>query len=981
MPSPPPTDRSEAAFIQGLAHHRGGRLAEAIGFYDQALALRPDHVGALVNKGAALRGLGRQAPALACYWQALAVEPANIEARVNAANALLDQQRGQEAAALAQTALALAPLRPEAWSVLASALLQRRKIAAAEACLMRAVALSPDRVDERKRLDAVRMERRPPVDDEPPATEWAAELEALAGRKLPPEDSGDIVVHSVFPEEFTTENTEITEEGDRSSCAERKKRLSAQEEEIVCASREAPLCVLRGETFSPSPRFRMTVPRAFLSDPGIRYLVDRERRGVGYEYASRSFLDAHLEPGDLFIDVGAHWGIMSLQAVTRWPGQVMALAIEPLPGNLPHLQRWLADNGVADRVEIVAAAASNLAGRGSLRPESTMGHSLIKAEAGEIDVVTIDGLLSARPHLAGRRVIVKIDVEGSEIDVIDGMAGLLASGRVAAVLWERGIEYDKAAGRERQTLLRQRFADLGFSAWCFRSEDEAGALEPFEAEDRRNWHGNVIELAPGLTPLSTYGEPRPPTVEQPEDPVTDAALKAKRLFQEGLDAQKARKAAEAARLYREAGRLDPRVAGLFNNIGVLLREQSRLKGAIAAYRRALEVAPEDISVLSNLANVLREQGNFALSQSLHEQALARTPGSASLLYNAGVLEKDAGRPERAIALFDRALAIAPANADYRWDRALALLQAGDYRRGFPAYESRWDLKRAHKRKLPTPFWDGTPLDGRSIFLSDEQGFGDVLQFARFIPEVKRRGAGRIVLECQPELMRLMALTPGVDAVVPRAKSAGHSDWPKTDCHSPLLGLPVLFGTTLATLPAEVPYLTAPSPDRILADDRALGGRLKLGLVWAGKTAPRDRSCSLEFLLPLLGDPRFAAYSLQVGPRAADLKSSGADALVTDLAPALHDFAETAAMLRQLDLLITVDTAVAHLAGALGVRTFLLLRFVSDWRWFDHRPLSPWYPSFTLFRQDRPGHWEKPLAEVAAAMEAFAEKSGVAEHAA
>ncbi len=164
----------------------------------------------------------------------------------------------------------------------------------------------------------------------------------------------------------------------------------------------------------------------------------------------------------------------------------------------------------------------------------------------------------------------------------------------------------------------------------------------------------------------------------------------------------------------------------------------------------------------------------------------------------------------------------------------------------------------------------------------------------------------------------------------------------------------------------MPYLNAPAAAQRLPDD----GRRKVGLVWAGKPTPRDRSIPLERLLPLFGDPHLALFSLQLGPRAADLKTTGADAFVTDLAPGLVDFAETAAVLTQLDLLVTVDTAVAHLAGALGVPTFLLLRYTSDWRWFDRGRTSAWYPSFTLFRQHAPGRWEEPLADLQGALEEF-----------
>jgi FkbM family methyltransferase len=899
--------RAEEAFARGLREHRGGRLAAAIVAYDEALAVAPGMAAALVNKGVALKGLGRLPEAMACYWQAIALAPGNLEAWNNAGNALAQAGRAKEALAVLRIALEKNPESAATWLIMGTVLMGRRHPQTAEACLRRAAALAPDDPIPRERLADLAAAPQTAVAPRPQLVEMAPP---------PPRPAGDIVVSAIFA---------------------------------------------AGGALPGTPRFRMTAPWSLLPDPGIHFLVQRERSGVGYEYATRCFLDAHLEAGDLFIDVGAHWGIMSLQAATRHPGRIAVLAIEPSPGNLPHLRRWIDDNGVANQVEVIGAAASDKPGRGDLKPESTMGHSLVTSARGPIPVVTIDGLLAERPHLADRRVIVKIDVEGFEPEVIQGMTSLLASGRVAAVIWERGIEYDRGPGPQRLKELRGRFDALGFSAWHFPSEDDAGALVPFRADGTAPWHGNVFELAAGLAPRPSYGLSRPAPMPQPNNTALDAALLARQAFQRGLAAQRRGKTAEALAHYSRAAAQDCETPGLCNNLGVLLRDLGRPAEAEAVYRRALATTPDDTSVLSNLGNVLIDQGRMADAEAVAAHALALRPGQASLLYNAGVVEKDDGRPERAVVLFSRALAVDPTNPDTLWDRALALLQMGRYAEGFPAYEARWGLKRAHKRKIPLPRWDGAPLQGRTIFLSDEQGFGDVLQFARFIPEVKRRGAGRIIVECQPQLMRLIGLIPVVDAVVAREKTV-----PEADVFVPLLSLPAIFATTLQTLPARVPYLTAPAPVRRLPDD----GRRKVGLVWAGKPTPRDRSCPLELLLPRLGDPRTALYSLQVGPRAADLTTLGADALVTDLGPALHDFAETAAILTQLDLLITVDTAVAHLAGALGVPTFLLLRYTSDWRWFDRIATSPWYPSFRLFRQTTPNQWgealdamEQALAEV------------------
>lgn len=733
-------------------------------------------------------------------------------------------------------------------------------------------------------------------------------------------------------------------------------RAPGEEAEI-----QLPAIFAKPGTDPAEPRFRMTAPRALMSDPGIRYLVHRERTCIGYEYGTRSFLDAHLRPGDVFIDVGAHWGIMSLQAATRWPGEIDALAVEPLPANLPHLKRWIDDNGLGERIEIVAAAASDKAGRGELKPESTMGHSLIKKDKGAIPVVTVDALMAERPHLADRDVIVKIDVEGFETEVVKGMAELLASGRVKAVIWERGHEYDRAEGQKRLTALRRHFAALGFTAWRFESEDAAGDIVPFEENGR---DGNIIELAKGIAPLQGYGLPKPPAPPQPADRALDAALDGRAWFNRSVDAHKSGKGKEALEAYGKAAMRDATIGELWNNLGVTLRGMKRLAAAEACYSRGLALKPDDIGLMSNFGNLLRERGKLDQSLKLHERVLASGRKVSDFIYNAAIIHRDLANPAKAQKLLEEALSLAPKSSDLPWELALVHLQQGDYATGFPAYEARWAYKKIARRKMPMPEWKGEALKGEILFVTDEQGFGDVLQFARFIPELKRRGAGKIILECQPELMRLLEATPGIDAVLPRERAVPHCEY-----HVPLLSLPGILGTTLKTLPANCPYLKAPETEKKLES----GGRLKVGLVWAGQTKPRDRSIGLDQLLPLLGDPRLAPFSLQVGARAADLKKTGADAFITDLSPFLHDFAETAALLKQLDLLITIDTAAAHLAGGLGVPTFLLLLHSSDWRWFDRRSDSPWYPSLTLFRQARPHDWTAPLTSLKRALAAFADE--------
>ena len=708
-----------------------------------------------------------------------------------------------------------------------------------------------------------------------------------------------------------------------------------------------------------APRFKVGVPHVYIGDPGIRFLVSRERGGIGYEYATRCFIDAHLKPDDLFLDVGAHWGLMALHAATRWPGQVKVIAFEAAPRNLTPLRQWTDSNGLADAIEVVGAAVADKPGRGEMLPESTMGHSLVRADNGRVPVVTIDDVLAARPHLAGRPVVVKIDVEGGEPDVIAGMEKLLASGRVRAVVWERGPSYVEPAQDVRGKALRQKFAALGFTAWRFVKENDGGPLEPY-AEDGRT--GNIFELAPGVVPKDAYTAPRLPPSSQPPNALLDTVVQAATRTQAGGKLHGEGKLAQALAAYGEAASLDQRQPDLYNNLGVALRSANRMAAAEAAYRRALLMLPGHPGNISNLANLMRERGRLEEAEALHKQALKIKPNDPRLIYNAGLVPRDDHRPAEAQRMFERTLELEPNNSECQWDLALIRLQQGDYARGFKEYETRWGLERSRPLKSSLPRWRGEKFDGRSLFLRDEQGFGDVLMFARFVPALKKLGVGRVVAECQPELMRLMALAPGVDAVVRRGAPVSGCD-----LEVPLLTLPGILGATLDTVPKEVPYLRAPNPELALPRE----SRLKLGLVWAGKTTPRDRSVPLDDLLPVLGDPRWAAWSFQVGPRAADIKRLGADALIFDLGPRLVDFAETAALLKHVDALVTIDTATAHLAGALGVPTFLLLLYTSDWRWFDEGDTSSWYPTMRLFRQRKSNRWDEPLADLATALDAFA----------
>ncbi|MCP5364302.1 MAG: glycosyltransferase family protein [Hyphomicrobiales bacterium] len=404
------------------------------------------------------------------------------------------------------------------------------------------------------------------------------------------------------------------------------------------------------------------------------------------------------------------------------------------------------------------------------------------------------------------------------------------------------------------------------------------------------------------------------------------------------------------------------------NLGNLCLRENSIDSAIAAYRRALALQPEYPEALSNLAVALRTAGRHGEAREHCEQAIAVKPGHVSAYVNYGLVLSDLGRYQDALAAYDRALAIDPRHAAARADRAVLLLLLGRFAEGWSEYEWRWRTPgfTTPRRDFSAPMWDGTPLDGRTLLIHAEQGIGSAIQFSRFC-RLAANGGG-VVLECQPSLRRLFELS-FKDGPVSQVVAKGQQ-LPMCDLHVPMMSLPHVLGTTLETIPADVPYLRADP-----ADQARWAHRLRdvpgprVGLVWAGNPLhgnDQNRSMPASAFGPLIvNSPQATFFSLQVGPSAG--VGMFADGTVRDLAPELTDFADTAAVLDTLDLVISVDTAVAHLAGALGKPVWLMIPSVPEWRWLLAREDSPWYPTMRLFRQDRAGDWAGVVDRVSSAL--------------
>jgi tetratricopeptide (TPR) repeat protein len=422
-----------------------------------------------------------------------------------------------------------------------------------------------------------------------------------------------------------------------------------------------------------------------------------------------------------------------------------------------------------------------------------------------------------------------------------------------------------------------------------------------------------------------------------------------------LQAQGKLDTAEAC--YERALELRPNRVESRIGLGVVLRAQRRLEDAVARYQQALALSPEHPDAHNNLGIALVDLGRQAEAIIHHEKALALEPDRAELHYNLGSALQHHGLYAEALACYGRALALKPDHAKAHLNRSLALLLTGELDEGWQEYEWRF-AANVYDRKFDQPLWSGEPLAGASILIHAEQGFGDTLQFIRYIPAVAERG-GRVVLEVPAPLVRLARTATGASEVV-----AAGDPLPTFDYHCPLLSLPRVFKTNLATIPNTMPYLRVPAETSAAWAERipSTPGP-KVGVVWAGTTVG---AIDLRLLQPLWEVDGVSWFSLQVGDRSGDISSLGGGK-IADLSPWLVDFAETAAAVCCLDLVISVDTSVAHLAGALGRPTWLLLRYPPEWRWLLERQDSPWYPTARLFRQRKGGDWPCVAREVASAL--------------
>ncbi len=437
--------------------------------------------------------------------------------------------------------------------------------------------------------------------------------------------------------------------------------------------------------------------------------------------------------------------------------------------------------------------------------------------------------------------------------------------------------------------------------------------------------------------------------------------------------------AEALASFDKALASQPGLAQAWNNRACVLRDLDRPADALASCDQAIALQSRYADAWSNRANALSDMNRPTDAQASYQRALELAPAFVDAWNNLGLTFVDMKLHDEALRAYEKALALDPNSAESHWNYALCLLQTGRLDEGWREYEWRWQRHRikASQRGFTQPLWLGDfSLEGKTILLHAEQGLGDTLQFCRYAPLVAAMGA-RVILEAPKELMRLIATLDGVAELVEQGQAL-----PDFDCHAPLLSLPLAFRTDVAKIPCNVPYLFADKAasqrwSLRLADDGA--SALKVGLVGAGGNRPHvaelrktdaRRSMTLDMLSSILDVPQVRFYSLQKGPAAQQLRDADKlAAQVIDYTDELEDFADTAALVDNLDLIITVDTAVAHLAGAMNKPVWIMNRFDTCWRWLLDRTDSPWYPRARLFRQPALGDWQSVVHAVRDALAA------------
>lgn len=456
------------------------------------------------------------------------------------------------------------------------------------------------------------------------------------------------------------------------------------------------------------------------------------------------------------------------------------------------------------------------------------------------------------------------------------------------------------------------------------------------------------------------------TERPPDTPSTGAELRDR-----AIRHHQAGELEPARDLYRRYLARFPRDAAMWSNLGALFRSVKAHALAAGCQRRAIELDPDSPTVLNNAANALFDAGEVDDALLLRQRALAQEPGKAEHWSSLSKYLRALGRHPEAVAEADKGLAAHPDDVELHIQRAFALLSLGDYPAGFAEFEWRWQGDEISLPQFPFPRWAGEPLAGKTVLVTPEQGFGDTVLMARFLPMLASLGC-TVVLACKPPLVRLFTGLPGVTRL-----AVSEDDMTGCDVWTPMMDLPRYLGTTLDTLPDPAQLAV---PDDSMARAQAMtapfADRLKIGVLWSGSVTYRanhKRSFSHDRFLQLANIPGVQLFSLYKGPLAEAFHADGTACLIVDAASSDRDFADSAALIRELDLVITMDSAIAHVGASLGAPVWNLLHSEAYWLYEPFADHTPWYPSMRLIRQQASGDWRTVFAQLEGDVREMAQK--------
>jgi len=422
---------------------------------------------------------------------------------------------------------------------------------------------------------------------------------------------------------------------------------------------------------------------------------------------------------------------------------------------------------------------------------------------------------------------------------------------------------------------------------------------------------------------------------------------------------------EARLLLEKTTTLKPDHAIAYNNLATALKKQGKLDEAVTVYNKSIALQPDYAMAHCNLGNLLKELGRFNEAEESCRRAISLQPDYADAHNNLASSLQKQGKHNEAIESYSIAIKYNPESIHAHINRSSTLLLTENFKDGWPEYEWRLHTKNCNSGTFHQTQWDGSPLNGKTILVHAEQGFGDTIQFVRYLQMIQSLG-GHVIFECQKELIRLLKNCAGIDEIIEVTSIPDV----KFDTHIYLLSLPGIFGTDIDSIPSDTPYISVdPGHSEQWRLKFASNIDFKIGIAWSGRPTFEDhyRSCSLDDFAPLAEIPGITFYSLQKGPASEEIFNPTIDMKIINLDRELNDFSDTAAAMDNLDLIISTDTAVVHLAGAVGVPIWTLLHTSSDWRWFLNRDDSPWYPEMRLFRQTKFNDWTGLFKQVKEAL--------------